>query len=450
MKQNNSWIFILLVVSMGSCTMQQKMLSTAKKIIIEDSAFLNSHVGIALFDPVAQKNILSYQSTKLFTPASNTKIVSCYAAMKYLPKFLPAAYLTEIDTAVVITPTGDPSFLMPDFNIHPLFDRLKTIKKPLYILNNNWQSPALGLGWSWDDYSEYYMTERSAFPVYGNQIHWYQEKGIKENPSYPGDTVDLFLYSNPEIQWPVKFGSERKNEFYVERSRDENSFTLFEGKEKSAMESVPYITNGIETGLSLLKDSLGKAINIADEKLANQIEGIKSDTVYSQHTDSLLKIMMHRSDNFFADQCLEMVSQRRFHKMNEAELIKEMLTNELSGFPQKPKWVDGSGLSRYTLFSPDDMVFILNKIKNEQPWERIKNIFPKAGSGTLTMYKSNNEEFIYAKSGSLGGVVCLSGYLFTNKKKWLIFSIMINNTQTPFSKIRKQIGAFLIKAAEAN
>ena len=450
MKQNNSWIFILLVVSMGSCTMQQKMLSTAKKIIIEDSAFLNSHVGIALFDPVAQKNILSYQSTKLFTPASNTKIVSCYAAMKYLPKFLPAAYLTEIDTAVVITPTGDPSFLMPDFNTHPLFDRLKTIKKPLYILNNNWQSQALGLGWSWDDYSEYYMTERSAFPVYGNQIHWYQEKGIKENPSYPGDTVDLFLYSNPEIQWPVKFGSERKNEFYVERKRDENSFTLFEGKEKSAMESVPYITNGIETGISLLKDSLGKAINIADEKLANQIEGIKSDTVYSQPTDSLLKIMMHRSDNFFADQCLEMVSHQRFHKMNEAELIKEMLTNELSGFPQKPKWVDGSGLSRYTLFSPDDMVFILNKIKSEQPWERIKNIFPKSGSGTLTMYKSNNEEFIYAKSGSLGGVVCLSGYLFTNKKKWLIFSIMINNTQTPFSKIRKQIGAFLIKAAEAN
>ena len=137
MKQNNSWIFILLVVSMGSCTMQQKMLSTAKKIIIEDSAFLNSHVGIALFDPVAQKNILSYQSTKLFTPASNTKIVSCYAAMKYLPKFLPAAYLTEIDTAVVITPTGDPSFLMPDFNTHPLFDRLKTIKKARKVSNES-------------------------------------------------------------------------------------------------------------------------------------------------------------------------------------------------------------------------------------------------------------------------------------------------------------------------
>ena len=222
------------------------------------------------------------------------------------------------------------------------------------------------------------------------------------------------------------------------------------GKEKSAMESVPYITKGIQTGITLLKDSLGKEIGIANEMLTKQIEKNKPDTIYSQATDSLLKIMMHRSDNFFADQCLEMVSQQRFQKMNEEVLIKEMLSNELSGFPQKPKWVDGSGLSRYTLFSPDDMVFILNKIKNEQPWERIKNIFPKAGSGTLTMYKSKNDEFIYAKSGSLGGVVCLSGYLFTNKKKWLIFSIMINNTQTPFSKIRKQIGEFLLEAAEVN
>jgi len=450
MKQYKFCFFVFLIGFLGSCGMQQKMSSSAKKIIIEDSAFLNAHVGIALFDPVAQKNIFSYQSTKLFTPASNTKIISCYAAMKYLPKFLPAAYLTEVDTAVVITPTGDPSFLMPDFNKHPLFDKLKSIKKPLYVLNNNWESPALGMGWSWDDYSEYYMTERSAFPVYGNQIHWYQEKGKKENPSYPGDTVDLFLYSNPEIQWPVKFGSERKNAFSVERDRDENSFTLYEGKEKSAMESVPFITNGILTAINLLKDSLGKEIFIAGEDLSKEIVKIKPDTIYSQPTDSLLKIMMHRSDNFFADQCLEMVSQQRFHKMNEKKLIDEMLSNELSGFPQKPKWVDGSGLSRYTLFSPDDMVFILNKIKNEQPWERIKNIFPKAGSGTLTMYKSKNEEFIYAKSGSLGGVVCLSGYLFTNKKEWLIFSIMVNNTQTPFSKIRKQIGEFLVKAAEVN
>jgi D-alanyl-D-alanine carboxypeptidase/D-alanyl-D-alanine-endopeptidase (penicillin-binding protein 4) len=447
MKSTLLYILLPFLLLMGACTSQKKIASVANKYLVEDSIFVQSHLGISIHDPETKKNIYGYQSSKLFTPASNTKILSCYAAMKYLPKFLPAAYLTNLDTAVLITPTGDPSFLQPDFNRHPLFDKLKSINKPLYIQQDNWTTPALGLGWSWDDYSEYYMTERSAFPVYGNQIHWYQEKGKKDNPTYPGDTVDLFIYSNPEVNWPVKFGTGVRNAFYVERARDENVFTLNEGKEKSAMESVPFITKGIQTGLTLLKDSLGKEIQPADENILLSAKKFKADTIYSQSTDTLLKIMMHRSDNFYADQCLAMVGQQRFQKMDEEGLIREMLSNELAGFPQKPTWVDGSGLSRYNLFSPDDMVYILDKIKTEQPWERIKTIFPKAGEGTLSMYKSSNDVYIYAKTGSMGGVLALSGYLYTQKKKWLIFSIMIDNTKAPNAKIRNQINEFLLKTA---
>ena len=160
--------------------------------------------------------------------------------------------------------------------------------------------------------------------------------------------------------------------------------------------------------------------------------------------------MMYRSDNFYADQCLEMVSQLRFQKMDESAIINELLSKDLSAFPQKPRWVDGSGLSRYNLFSPDDMVFILNKMKTEQPWERIKTIFPRVGNGTLAKFQSKNGEFIYAKTGSMGGVMNLSGYIYTEKKKWLIFSIMINNTQAPFSTIRKQMNGFLERVAELN
>ena len=438
----------MLLVS--SCSIQQKLSTSADAFFIKESSMAASHIGIAVFDPSLNKNIFSHQADKLFVPASNTKIVTCYAAMKYLPSYLPAAYLTESDNAVLITPTGDPSFLHPDFNVHPLFEKLKSIDKPLYIRQDNWKSDALAGGWTWEDYSEEFMTERSAFPVYGNQIHWYQEKSKKENPSYPGDTVDVFIYSNPEVDWPVNFSSTKKNRFEVKRDQYQNAFTLFEGSQASAKTSIPYITNGIETGINLLKDSLGKEITLADESMLKKFSSLRIDTVFSQPTDSLLKIMMHRSDNFYADQCLEMVSQQRFQKMDETALINDLLSTDLSGFPQKPRWVDGSGLSRYDLFSPDDMVFILNKIKTEQPWERIKSIFPRVGNGTLTKFQSKNGEFIYAKTGSMGGVMNLSGYVYTEKKKWLIFSIMINNTQTPFSIIRKQMNGFLERVAEIN
>lgn len=425
-----------------SCSTQHQIGKKAASLLFKDSSLLQAHVGIAIQDPSEGRYLYRYQSDKLFTPASNTKILSCYAAMKYLPASLPAAVIIDLDTAVLIDPTGDPSFLHPDFKVHPFFDYLQSINKPLLINGNNMKSSVLGSGWSWNDYSAYYMTERSAFPVYGNQVHWYQQKSKKEHPSYSGDSIDLFIYSNPEIDWPVQFGK-AGNGFAVKRDWRSNSFTLYEGKETSAVVSIPYITNGLETGLALLKDSLHKTIRVADEKTTSAALSKKGTTLYSQPTDSLLKLMMHRSDNFFADQSLLMVSHATTGILDEEAIINKLLTTDLAGMPQAARWVDGSGLSRYNQFSPEDMVYVLNRLKAEQDWERIRTVFPKAGTGTLSSFKKKEKDFIIAKSGSMGGVLCLSGYVYAKKGKWLTFSIMINNHNASGAVLRKKIEAFL-------
>ncbi|MEY3187393.1 MAG: D-alanyl-D-alanine carboxypeptidase/D-alanyl-D-alanine-endopeptidase [Bacteroidota bacterium] len=296
---NKSLIYIL-VLLLSACSTQQRIGKTVQSLFLKDTALESAHIGIAVQDPEKAKYLYRYQSQKRFTPASNTKILTSYAVMKYLPEKLPAAYITELDTAVLITPSGDPSFLHPEFTDHPLFDVLRKISKPIYVNNSVWKSSALGSGWSWDDYSEAYMTERNSFPVYGNQVHWFQEKTKKENPSFPGDTTDLFIYSIPEVEGPVDFGKPG-NRFTVTRSQHQNSFTLREGKEGKASESVPFITNGVETGLKFLKDSLQKSIGIAEESLLRTATGKESTIVYSRLTDTVLKKMMHRSDNFYAD-----------------------------------------------------------------------------------------------------------------------------------------------------
>src|SRR6185436_15278747 len=112
----------------------------------------------------------------------------------------------------------------------------------------------------------------------------------------------------------------------------------------------------------------------------------KWHTIHSQPTDSLLKPMMHRSDNFFAEQSLLMVSNERLGVMNDAKIIDTLLKTDFKDLPQKPRWVDGSGLSRYNLFSPQDFVVILNKMKNEFGMERLKTILPTGGTGTISDY----------------------------------------------------------------
>jgi D-alanyl-D-alanine carboxypeptidase/D-alanyl-D-alanine-endopeptidase (penicillin-binding protein 4) len=105
--------------------------------------------------------------------------------------------------------------------------------------------------------------------------------------------------------------------------------------------------------------------------------------------------------------------------------------------------VDGSGLSRYNLFSPKDMVVILNKMKNEFGMLRIKNIFPTGGQGTLNNYFKADSNYIYAKTGSLSGVIALSGYLYTKKGKELIFSVLVNNHQASATDVRRAVEKFL-------
>src|SRR5215216_2947832 len=115
--------------------------------------------------------------------------------------------------------------------------------------------------------------------------------------------------------------------------------------------------------------------------LPNEVVNYKTYTIHSQPTDSLLKPMMHRSDNFFAEQSLLMVSNERLGFMNDARIIDTLLKTDFKDLPQKPRWVDGSGLSRYNLFTSQDFVFILNKMKNEFGMERIKVIFPTGNEG---------------------------------------------------------------------
>ncbi|WP_431212462.1 D-alanyl-D-alanine carboxypeptidase [Puia sp. P3] len=149
--------------------------------------------------------------------------------------------------------------------------------------------------------------------------------------------------------------------------------------------------------------------------------------------------MMYNSDNFFAEQTLLMVSDSLLGEMSDSRIIDTLLKTDLKGLPQRPNWVDGSGLSRNDLFTPQDFVWLLDKFQREFGLDRMKRILPTGGTGTLSSYYRQDSGFIFAKTGSLSGVVALSGYLITKKGHLLLFSILINNYTGSGVTVRRQM-----------
>ena len=425
--------------------------NSSLKQFLDNKELRTAHVGVYVYDDSAKKVIADYQSDKYFVPASNTKLFSLYAGMKYLGDSLVGITYSENDTALIVGATGDPSFLHPDFQSQPVFDFLRKSNKKIYLAANDlWRETALGPGWAWDDYNDDYSVERSRLPIYGNFIRWNQHKSpVRSNAAFE-ETASVS--SSPEISWPVRFSSDSlPKEFLVKRLTDSNVFTIRMGNEPDMSQDVPFITNDMASAAQLLQDTLGKFVG-----LFYPAKTLKSgwalyppnnipqhNIIYSRPVDSIFVPMMYRSDNFFAEQTLLMVCRHEMAFMKDEAIIDTLLKGPLADLPQKPSWVDGSGLSRFNLFTPQDFVTLLIKFKNEFGMDRMKRILPTGGKGTLKNHYLAGNGYVFAKTGSMTGVICLSGYIYTVKKHLLEFSILVNNEIESGPAIRREIESYV-------
>jgi D-alanyl-D-alanine carboxypeptidase/D-alanyl-D-alanine-endopeptidase (penicillin-binding protein 4) len=208
----SSYIFL------SSCSVQQKISRSAKQVI-NDSSLKSAHVGISIYEPATGKYWYNYNGNKYFVPASNTKIPTCYAAMKYLGENLRGLDYLDTDTVLFIKPTADPTFLHRDFKSQPVFEFLVLVNKKLAFVMPKWEAEIYGSGWAWNDYNEAYMPERSELPVYGNVIEYsLQQSGNKYNLN--GD-IKFFRYALNSYVDPLT------PNIRIRRRRVDNTFDVF-------------------------------------------------------------------------------------------------------------------------------------------------------------------------------------------------------------------------------
>ncbi|MBE0424319.1 MAG: D-alanyl-D-alanine carboxypeptidase [Lutibacter sp.] len=407
--------FPFIVISLTLLLFGCKSAQVTKKITkhFNIGFYENQFTGLLVVDPASNDTIYNYNAHKYFTPASNAKIFTLYAALQVLPEKIPAfKYHIDKDT-ITIQGIGDPTFLHPYFHDSTALKIAQNFKK-INLIINNLSDEKYGPGWAWEDYDTSFSPERSSFPMYGNVLTASNQNN---------------LHSIPEAL--------KKNIQYSDSkySRDYHENNFYYNPKNNKTEEIPMVIDSTliaELWNNLLPGKVFIAKNTS-KKLAQIAFSVQADSVY--------KRIMHESDNFLAEQLLILSSSSLSDTLSSNKIRNYMLENQLKDLKQKPRWVDGSGLSRYNLFTPTSFVQVLTKLYADIPRNRLFNLFPAGGEfGTLkNWYAGNSKPYIYAKTGTLGNNYSLSGYLITNSGKTLIFSFMNNHFMKPTGEIKKNM-----------
>jgi len=403
------FFFLLISLSVFSQKVSERKL---EKLIDQIPAFENAHVAVRV--EKSNKILADFNGSKYMTPASNTKLLTFLGAIQTFDSLPALEYFVENDSVIHFKSTGYPLLLHPFYSDTLLFDFLNQEKIWKYHVPEFTPDP-LGEGWAWDDYNYYYAAEKSPFPIYGNSVMGIKGSGLIPSFEIIEDSINNNLVREKD-----------SNLFYSNIGNWKTKDTLYR----------PFITS----------DSL--FVKILSEVTRNQIEIVKGEdsltwqTLYTGNDEKLYKGLLHDSDNGIAESLLLMISNS-FNGAFDTQIAIDRLTKDWESFiPDPLEWVDGSGVSRYNMFTPRSLISILKQIRKEIDWNTIKELFAKSGeSGTLSSYSKLNN--VYAKTGTLRHNHNLSGYWENEDGEIYEFCVMVNHYTSSTLEIREGISTIL-------
>lgn len=425
-----------LILGISSCTTSKNVVKKAtvaqilQATLDTSHVFRQAHLGISVAE--GSDTLYAHQAEKYFIPASTTKLFTFYAGLLSLPENLPGAYYQVKEDTLFFWGTGEPTALHPDFGNDRVYQWLRQQPHRVLVYSDaHFKQAGMGSGWAWDDFDADYSAETSALPLYGNVV-WTQ---IKEGVLDIQPRLFRSSFSNePEGQW-------------IRRTWEDNQFFVPTHLLNSAQyqQEIPFKTSGALTQ-QFLMDTLQRWVSYRPIPLPSVYE-----TFRSQPVDTVYRRMLWVSDNFLAEQLLLMCGPAWGQIGTTRGIIDTLLRGPLAGLPDRPRWVDGSGLSRYNLQTPRNLLHLLGKLQEKLPLDSLFHYLPSTHRpGTLRTLAGSESPYLYAKSGSMSGVYNLAGFLRTKTGRLLRFAILTNQFTVPVSTMRREVSQLLQKLYEAD
>ena len=142
---------------------------------------------------------------------------------------------------------------------------------------------------------------------------------------------------------------------------------------------------------------------------------------FSEPMRELIKVVLQNSDDLYSD-CIFKRMGGSWAKGRRA--VEGFMRDVIGLDAQELRIVDGSGLSRYNLASPNQMVTFLKGIRSNRVLKAALAV--GGGTGTLKRRMMNFGGRVAAKTGSMTGISSLCGFVTTETGEELAVAIFVN------------------------
>ena len=403
------------------------------------------------------ESIYSYHKSKLFTPASNAKLFTSGTALISLGlKYKFRTLIYQQGNNLVIEGGGDPDLTLKNLDSLAKLIALKFETIDTLIADESFfDLYQYGPGWMWDEGPWWHAAPVSALSLNDNCLTFFI------TPDKIGSPVHIEISPNTHHVKIVNESTTVSDSIDLKRfliNRDwknqTNTFTITGNKVQSFktdtlqrnVENPAYFTAAV---LAKMLEEYKVPVNYI--KTGKKPESaIPLFSNFSRPLLDLNKEMMFESHNLSAEILTKMISIRDSLPGNwkvGLEVMKSLLADSAGIDTSKIKLADGSGLSRYNLSSAQSFTQFLAYIYQSKYREAFISSLPYGGSiSTLENRLANTGSDIRAKSGSLSGVSCLSGYIFSKQYGPVAFSILINGfigSSLPYIQLQDKIVTLL-------
>lgn len=433
--------------------------------IFNDPNFSNANWGVVIQSLVTGEYLYKRNENKLFMPASNTKLFTTSAGLLLLGnnyRFKTEIYMKGIiDGSIlkgdlIVKGFGDPAISGRFYNenITQIFELwadsllergIDEISGNIIGDDNAFDDKGLGNGWSWDYESDWYAAPSGALSLNDNCVD------IIINPTKPGLKANIisvpaskYIIINNNV---ITVHKDSSADINLHRERGTNIITVY-GRIKEGSETIKRfstINNPTQYFVVVLSEILNKKgirvkgfpIDVDDLSEPLFYDGMNLlFTHYSPGLKEIVKVINKNSQNFFAEQLIKTIGYEKegYGSASNGITAAKKLFSDMGINPDGLQIVDGSGLSRLNLVSPNHIVSLLGYMYKDEQFLHFYNSLPIAGvDGSLAkrMRKARTQNNVRAKTGFIGAARCLSGYVFTGDKEPVAFSILANNFTVP-------------------